>query len=127
MSEGIFIEGARNTPSIHWNKEKSSLDFIGKSFPENSRKFYNPVLDWINTYDFDKEQELEFNFSLEYISSSTVLSLLEIMHALDRMYKEDYKIKIIWGYDQGDYDIRSIGESYSNLISVPFEYFENAD
>ena len=125
--DGIFIEGAKNTPSINWNKEKASLDIIGKSFPENSKNFYDPVIDWLSEYQFAKGPLLEFNFSLDYISSSSVISLLEIIKKLGDLFSEGYNVKVIWSYDEGDDDIRTIGESYSRISDVPFEYFEQCE
>ncbi|MBL4651389.1 MAG: SiaC family regulatory phosphoprotein, partial [Flavobacteriales bacterium] len=66
MSSLILAEG-KNTPEIVFNPADGVFTIKGKSFPENAKKFYAEVLDWLDN--FVPEDELTFDIILYYISS----------------------------------------------------------
>ena len=45
----LLIEQGKNTPKISGDSNSSILVIEGSSFPENVRKFYTPVNDWLDS------------------------------------------------------------------------------
>ncbi len=41
--EELILEGSAKTPTINFNQETGVLELRGRSIPENSIEFYNPI------------------------------------------------------------------------------------
>lgn len=119
----LNIEGTSSTPQIYLNKDSGKFEIKGKSFPEESRSFYAPVFAWLEEYAKDPNEETLFEFKMEYFNSSSSLIILEILNLLDRIYKDGKKVAIAWNHLKIDDDMLEAGEEYSDLVSVPFEYY----
>ena len=47
METTLYIEGTAYTPEIDFNVTEVKFTIKGRSMPENTEKFYNPILDWL--------------------------------------------------------------------------------
>ncbi len=123
------IDKTDSTPQIYLDKNSGKFEMKGKSFPEESRSFYAPVLEWLENYAKDPKEETLFEFKMEYFNSSSALIILEILNILDSIYKTGKKVTISWNYLEIDEDMLDAGEEYAELVSLPFEYhaLEEAD
>ncbi len=122
--KSLIIESEKNTPYIYCNPGESKFLISGKSFPENSRKFFQPLLAWLDG--FVPESEVCFDFNLDYISSSSVIAILEVLKKIETVgSKNDGGVHVRWYYDQGDDDILKIGLDYERLTTISFEFQEN--
>ncbi len=54
--EILFIEKTKSTPEIYFDPNQNKLKIKGQSYPENSFKFYEPVLFWLDEYLAQVEQ-----------------------------------------------------------------------
>ncbi len=115
----LIIKSQKNTPEIIFDQESDRFEISGRSFPENSKKFYLPVFKWLDSFD-PGDKEITFRFQFYYISSSSIISLLELIKKLSNLIKNGSNISIVWAYDEDDEDIRKIGDDYSKLVSIPF-------
>ena len=54
MTSVLHIDPSLTTPEIHFDLEKAQFSIKGSSYPENSLKFYQPVVqylaDLVNTH-----------------------------------------------------------------------------
>ena len=125
----LKIDKTDSTPQIYLDKNSGKFEMKGKSFPEESRSFYAPVLEWLEDYAKDPKEETLFEFKMEYFNSSSSLIILEILNILDSIYKTGKKVTISWNYLEIDEDMLDAGEEYAELVSLPFEYhsLEEAD
>jgi hypothetical protein len=123
--EGLFIEEEKNTPTVIFDPLKKEFTISGKSFPENSKKFYSPIIDWMKN--FNTQDPFQLKFDLVYVSSSSIIALLELLRAIEKLKDEGCAIDILWCYDEGDEDIMRVGMDYEKITTVPFQYFENAE
>ena len=48
--EIINLEGTEDTPKIILDKTNKIFEISGRSLPEDSAEFYQPVLDWLGEY-----------------------------------------------------------------------------
>ena len=63
----LFIKETLNSPKVLFDPSKKRYEISGKSFPENSKTFYEPVFEWINSIDGNTEK-MQFTFIFDYIS-----------------------------------------------------------
>lgn len=120
----LIISSDRNTPKVTWSLTDMKFEISGKSFPENTRKFFEPLFDWIEDLkayaDNLSGKSLTFRFELEYINSSSIMAIMKIINELNDIHNKcDVSIK--WYYEDGDDDIMSIGMDYKELSVLPFE------
>lgn len=117
----MILEETRNTPQIILDPHHGSFKINGKSFPENSKKFYEPILDWFDQFDPPSNVKYIFEFELNYISSSSIISIFEILKKIGKICRNGAQVSILWKYEEDDEDIRKIGEDYMKLIDIPFD------
>mgnify|MGYP003959085331 CR=1 FL=1 len=48
--EQISLIGTPKTPSIKFDAKLGLVEIKGRSIPENSIEFYNPLIDWLDRY-----------------------------------------------------------------------------
>jgi hypothetical protein len=122
MSSLILAEG-KNTPEVIFNISENIFTIKGKSFPENAKKFYSDILDWLD--DFTPSDDLNFDIELYYISSSSIISVLEIIRRLDKINANGNSISINWHYDSDDEDLKKIGEDYQRISDISINLIAN--
>ena len=122
MRSLILAEG-KNTPEVVFNASENIFTIKGKSFPENAKKFYSGILDWLN--EFNPNNDLNFQISLYYISSSSIISVLEIIRILDKINANGNSVSINWYHDQDDEDIKKIGEDYQRISTTSINLIAN--
>jgi hypothetical protein len=116
--EVLLLEGTEDTPKILLDKPNGIFEISGRSLPEDSAEFYQPVLDWINEYSSDPNVATDFTFKLEYFNTASSKLILDILSTL-----EDIEgVKIIWYFHEDDEDMEEAGEEFSELVELPFEY-----
>lgn len=123
----LIITEDKNTPSVTFDPETSTFSLLGKSFPENSKKFYAPVIEWLEQYSPASQSKIEFNFYFYYLSSSSVIAVLEILRRIGNWRQNGASININWNYDEDDEEIRRIGEDYMKIVEFPFNFIPVAE
>jgi hypothetical protein len=116
--EILNLEGTEDTPKIMLDKENGIFEISGRSLPEDSAEFYQPILDWIEEYGNDPNPQTNFVFKLEYFntaSSKLILDLLSALEDIDGM-------SISWYFHEDDEDMEEAGEEFSELVEIPFEF-----
>ena len=73
----LVIEGTDLTPSVRFHPGKKEFEISGESRPENVRKFYEPVMEWMDEYKKYLEvnkpgpgEKLVFKFKFQYFNST---------------------------------------------------------
>lgn len=118
--EPLIIESMSSTPKIYLDKNSGKFELAGKSFPEESRSFYEPLFTWLEEYAKNPNEETIFEFNLEYFNSSSSLIILEILNLLEEISKSGKKVSISWNHLDIDEDMLEAGEEYSDLVKIPF-------
>ena len=115
--EIINLEGTEDTPKIILDKTNKIFEISGRSLPEDSAEFYQPVLDWLSEYANDPLPETIFVFKLEYFNTASSKLILDVLTALE----EIENAKVHWYFFEEDEDMEEAGEEFSELVDVEFE------
>ena len=128
--EKLVIEPTFNSPSVILDPESNQFNFSGESRPENVRKFYLPILEWLDS--FAKEQSemgssarsssLLVRFNFEYFNSTSAKYILDIFKALNVLNDLGIEILVKWLYEEDDEDMLEVGEEMSRMSKLKFEY-----
>ncbi len=118
----LFIKETLNSPKVLFDPAKKRYEIAGKSFPENSRNFYQPVLDWFaELTEAEKSEKITLAFTFEYISSSSIITLKQMLSKIKSLKSKGWDIDVLWYYEQNDPDIKEIGEEYTKLIGLDIQ------
>ncbi|MCC5920967.1 MAG: DUF1987 domain-containing protein [Cyclobacteriaceae bacterium] len=117
--EIISLEGTEDTPKIMLDKENGIFEISGRSLPEDSAEFYQPILDWIAEYSKDPNPKTEFVFKLEYFNTASSKLILDVLSALE----EIDNISVLWYYHEDDEDMEEAGEEFEELVEgIDFQF-----
>lgn len=94
------IEATKSTPEIDFNLKDYRLTIRGESYPENSVKFYQPVLDKVEIYSRDAEKRFIVDIELAYLNTSSVKAMMNILDLLNKAYQRGKNIEVNWYYDE---------------------------
>ncbi len=122
--EPIIIEGTQKTPTVEFNAEKGVMEIKGRSIPENSIEFYNPLIAWLDEYGKNPKEETIVNIQLEYFNTSSSKCILDVFKKLESIAKAGHDIKVNWYYEEDDEDMLEAGEDYQSIIKLPFKMIE---
>ncbi len=114
----LNLEGTEDTPKILLDKGNGIFEISGRSLPEDSAEFYQPVLDWIDTYSAEPNSTTEFIFKLEYFNTASSKLILDVLSALEDIDGTT----IHWYFHEDDEDMEEAGEEFSELVELPFEF-----
>ena len=121
----LLIEQGKNTPKVSGDSTSRTLVMEGSSFPENVRKFYNPINDWLDSIGNTKST-MNIDCKFYYLASSSIIALLKTLKYAEKLFG-NAKISIKWRYEEDDDDIRKIGEDFSHLLGIEFEFIEEPE
>lgn len=125
MNEDLIIEGTNKTPTVKLNGASGTLEISGKSIPENSIGFYQPLFSWVDQYVQSPAQKTEVKIILEYFNTSSSKCLLDIFRKLEALKKSGKShVTILWYYEAEDEDMMEAGQDYDALIDLPFTLIE---
>jgi len=112
--ENLVIEGTKYTPEINLDVQKGSFKFKGKSYPENTFEFYEPVQEWINQYfatNYSDKKTL-ISFDINYLNSSSIKFYYDLFEILEDSSKEGKDVVVQWIYDEEDDMALEAGEDF---------------
>jgi hypothetical protein len=125
MSARLVIEEERHTPRIIIDPAKNVFEITGKSFPEDSKQFYKPVLEWLDSNSSAMPRTINFKFNFFYISSSSIIAIKQLLLKLKEYRQKGVDVRILWHYDSDDEDIRKTGEDYVKVTQLDFQFISN--
>jgi hypothetical protein len=128
----IALEATEFTPLVIFDHVDFRFEIKGESTPEDARLFYGPLIKWIE--DFGnylhflhlstpsmKKKKMDFRVHLEYVSSSSLKNLFDLLLKIETLKPYSESIKIIWVADAGDEDMEENGLEFSKMVKIPFE------
>ena len=132
--ELILLESTQTTPKVIIDPENNKFEISGESRPENTAKFYGPIIVWFENYMIELETRnknsttlntTSIEFKLDYFNSTSAKFILDIFFQIERMIKKGLPGEIVWYYDKRDTDMKESGEEFSKLApGVPVRYVE---
>tara|TARA_B100000809_G_scaffold49217_1_gene44222 strand:+ start:461 stop:823 length:363 start_codon:yes stop_codon:yes gene_type:complete len=118
--QAINIETTEDTPKVILDASASKFEMSGRSLPEDAAEFYQPILDWLDTYSSTPNPETIFEVKLEYFNTASSKLILDVLTKLEDIENA----KVHWYFYEDDEDMEEAGEEFSELIEVDFELKE---
>ena len=118
----LELSPSNNTPHIILDVDSDVLLIEGKSFPEDSKEFYRPVIEWMDELKATNPRKIKICFNLFYLSSSSIISVKQFLMKAVELSNAGTQTTVLWSYDEDDDDIKKTGEDYQKLTKLNFEY-----
>lgn len=119
--EKLIIDGEKKTPHISFDPVIRQLNFEGRSIPEDTIKFYEPILKWIEEYiGTERRETTDLHINLEYFNTSTSRYLFGIFKILESYHTKGNPVLIHWYYEKDDFEMLESGEDYASILKIPF-------
>jgi hypothetical protein len=122
MMTPLKIEATVDTPGITLDARNNHFEISGKSYPEDTKEFYGPVLAWMDLYVATPGPETTFIFKLKYFNSSSYKPIFDILTKLNAIKAKNGKVKVEWHYKAGDEDMMEAGEEFAELVDLDFSF-----
>jgi hypothetical protein len=117
----IILAQTEDTPKVAFDNEKGSFEISGRSMPEDTAKFYLPLLEWLTEYGRAPKEVSHFIFHFEFMSTSTTKQMMKLFFAIEQISKAQ-KVDVLWLYDKGDINMRRSGELLQKLVTFKLNY-----
>ncbi len=120
----LIIEGSKDTPKIVFDAKSGLFSIEGTSMPENTKKFFEPVFNWLSQYVENPNQETVLSFKMDYFNTSSTKALLDIMIEFKQIAKAKKMLIINWYFNEDDDDMLEAGEGFSKMARFPFNFIK---
>lgn len=122
--EEIILEATEKFPEIQL--KEGFISISGRSIPEDPKKEYRPILQWVKDYVKNPPQHTEVRIKIEYSDTGSTKCIFDILKVLAVCRNTNHKIEMIfnWVYEKGDGEIVELGEFMENKLNVMFNYVE---
>ena len=119
--EPLLIEETEDTPKIDFNPTTGVLVMQGRSLPDDSISFYEPVIKWLSTYVDAAKAGSVFKFNLDYYNSTSARFIYEILLELEKIKNS---VNVEWHYVEGDETIKSKVLELNSLVDIEIALVE---
>jgi hypothetical protein len=120
--DALKIEATVDTPGIILDPKNNHFEISGKSYPEDTKEFFAPILAWMDLYTSSPNPETTFIFKLKYFNSSSYKPIFDILTKLETIAKKNCKVNVEWHYKTGDSDMKEAGEEFADLVNISLSY-----
>jgi hypothetical protein len=106
---------------VYFDQAANLFEITGISLPANVLDFYNPVLEWLDKYVQNPNENTVLTLRLEYLNTSSAKVISILIRKLEHVIKAGKKATICWYYAKNEPEMKELGEDYSVGCKVPFD------
>ena len=121
MLSKLILEPKNDTPGIVFDPENNKFEIYGKSLPEDSTEFYEPVIDFLEEYASEPNDKTKLVINFEYYNSASVRKIINILTIMEEISLEGHDVSVVWMYEDTDEVMRENGEDFQDTVDIPFE------
>lgn len=123
----LEIEATNKSPYVMFDLEKGLLEIKGRSIPENSVEFYNPLMKLLDEFAHNPSApKTQVNIHLEYFNTSSSKCLLDIFKKLESINEKGSEVIVNWHFEEDDEDMQEAGEDYQAITNLKFNMIQVA-
>jgi len=123
--DSLHIDASDSAPLINFDPAIPIYQIVGNSFPEDTKAFYEPIVEWLTNHKPKKGEMVLMHINLDYISSNSLIAIHQILKALKDMQEEHGAVVgIKWSYKTGDEETERVGAELSSVSGLNFEMVE---
>ena len=109
--ENLTIEASKYTPSVNFSQDNHVLSIEGKSTPENTFEFFEPIMSWLKEY-FSTNQTAKIEFNIPYFNSSSSRVIYDFFDLLEKAQIDGSSLTVYWKYAAENENALESGEEF---------------
>lgn len=117
----IELKATHTTATVRFDGAKGEFEISGKSLPENTFDFFQPLLDYFDTYALNPQPTTYLSFKMEYFNTSSTKQILTLLKKAETLALAGNQVQITWYHDLDDEDMRDAGEDFQQLLKIEIE------
>jgi hypothetical protein len=125
--EAFYVEESAETPGIILDPKNNKFKIWGRSFPEDAKVFYDPVLNWFEEYVENPNDETILQFNFDYYNSASSTRILNILNILEKINSPGKSVKVEWNYLEIDDDTLEAGKELEEMVDIDFSFIPYQD
>lgn len=114
--ENLHIDATKYTPEVDFNAQENILKISGKSTPENTFEFFEPIKKWLSDYTADPKKCI-MTFNIPYFNSSSSRAIYDIFDILFTAHEAGSEITVNWEYAQNNENAEESGQEFQEDFS----------
>lgn len=114
------IAPTKHTPLVDVDEKDWKVLIAGVSIPENAYMHFKPLEDLLNTLNPEKVEAVNFTFRLEYMNTLSSKAFLDYLRTVKD--QKQIPISVMWEYYSDDEEMKDHGETFSEIMDIPFSY-----
>lgn len=122
--ETLELQAKNNTPYINFDATTGIMVMKGRSTPENSVEYYEPITNWVLNYIQTPAANTIIKVQFEYFNTSSSKCILDVLKKFAEIHKAGKSAKVEWYFEEDDEDMKEAGEDYGDIVKMPFEVIE---
>jgi hypothetical protein len=120
--EALRIQETHKTPEVLFDPKNEVFEIKGKSIPDDAELFFADILNWMEDYVSNPNENTIIKIDLEYFNISSSKRILFLFYKLNELKEKGKNIKIIWHYNEDDEDMFEVGQDYAFMVKIPFDF-----
>lgn len=122
--EEFLLEASERHPEIQLRDGYISIK--GHSIPQDPRKIYKPVQQWVKAYVKDPPPQTEVSLHIDFSDSGSTKAIYDILKtlAICKNMNDEIEMDFNWIYLKDDDAIKELGEFLESRLNVRFNYCE---
>ena len=121
---GLYINKSNKTPEVNF-KYTGLIELRGNSFLENTREFYEPLIEWLQNYVINPAEKTIVNFDFEYYNTSSQLWIFRVVEVLLDLVKVEKDIVFNWYFTEEE--VEEAGMDLANLLAVDMNFIKKEE
>ena len=110
----FHIVATERTPEVILTSSPLCLRLKGESYPEDVSAFYGEVINAVDALSKSPRGDLQVDFELIYINSSSIKALYRIFEGFESYRKLAQSVRINWKADPDDDIMVELGEDFKD-------------
>jgi len=124
--EKLMIYATEYTPMVNFDPQHGVIEMRGNSNPANSLRFYSKVMMGLQEYVIKENKGLTANLHFSYFNSSSSKCLYDILKMLHAMDRKGRSVTVNWYYTEQDHDMKEVGQDFSDILNLSFNFIKGA-
>ena len=118
----FFKAATKLTPEVNIDLKSGLFQLSGVSSPENSLKFYNPLINFFKKP--LKINDLTIELKLLHFNTSTSKCIYDLLKQSSSLTKRGVNVSYNWYYEPFDDDMLECGEDFADALNIKMDFIE---
>ncbi len=120
--DNISIEPTKKSLEVECSPGYFKLS--GNSILSDPRKFFQPIVEWVEDYIKNPMDKTTVDLKLEYVDTASVQSVFDIMRLFKPLQDRDKEVAVNFYFGFDDPELLELGEIMEGRLGIKFNFIE---